>query len=60
MPEFGDVTITGIVNVSGFMEYFVLQNTRLGIVMRMSDIVVQALSLSLQKWQHSVAMRMGM
>ena len=60
LPEFGDVTITGIVNVSGFMEYFVLQNTRLGIVMRMSDIVVQALSSSLQKWQHSVAMRMGM
>lgn len=31
----GDISITGIVNVSGFMEYFVLQNTRLSEVMRM-------------------------
>ncbi|GMA57328.1 putative sporulation protein YyaC [Alicyclobacillus sacchari] len=60
LPEFGDLTITGIVNVSGFMEYFVLQNTRLGIVMRMSDIVAQALSSSLQTWQRSTAMRVGM
>ncbi|GMA50757.1 hypothetical protein GCM10025857_21140 [Alicyclobacillus contaminans] len=43
LPEFGDFTITGVVNVSGFMEYFVLQNTRLGVVMRMTDIVVHAL-----------------
>jgi putative sporulation protein YyaC len=43
LPEFGDFTITGVVNVSGFMEYFVLQNTRLGIVMKMSEIVVEAL-----------------
>lgn len=53
LPEFGDYTLTGVVNVSGFMEYFVLQNTRLGIVMRMSDVVVSALQSSLQK----VAMR---
>jgi putative sporulation protein YyaC len=42
LPEFGDFTVTGVVNVSGFMEYFVLQNTRLGIVMKMTDIVVKA------------------
>lgn len=49
LPEFGDYTLTGVVNVSGFMEYFVLQNTRLGIVMRMSDVVVSALLASLHK-----------
>lgn len=55
LPEFGDFTLTGVVNVCGFMEYFVLQNTRLGIVMRMTDIVVQALKNSL----HRLQMRRG-
>lgn len=50
LPEFGDFSITGVVNVSGFMEYFVLQNTRLSVVMKMSDIVVQALKMSLRRW----------
>jgi len=49
LPAFGDLTLTGIVNVSGFMEYFVLQNTRLSIVIKMSDVVVQALRASLSK-----------
>ncbi|MCL6631769.1 MAG: spore protease YyaC [Alicyclobacillus herbarius] len=47
LPEFGAYTLTGVVNVSGFMEYFVLQNTRLGIVMRMSDVVVEGIRRSL-------------
>ncbi|GGI95073.1 hypothetical protein GCM10010885_00870 [Alicyclobacillus cellulosilyticus] len=49
LPEFGDYTLTGVVNVCGFMEYFVLQNTRLGVVMRMTDVVVRALLESLQR-----------
>ncbi len=49
LPAFGDLTLTGIVNVSGFMEYFVLQNTRLSIVIKMSDVVVRALRGSLKK-----------
>lgn len=44
LTEIGDFHITGIVNVGGFMEYFVLQNTRLSIVMRMSDIVSLAIA----------------
>lgn len=36
LPEIGDYRITGIVNVGGFMEYFVLQNTRLSLVLRMA------------------------
>jgi putative sporulation protein YyaC len=39
LPEIGQVHITGIVNVSGFMEYFVLQNTRLNIVMKMAEVI---------------------
>jgi putative sporulation protein YyaC len=49
LPAFGDLTLTGIVNVSGFMEYFVLQNTRLSIVIKMSDVLVRALRGSLTK-----------
>lgn len=36
LPEIGDIHLTGIVNMSGFMEYAVLQNTRLSIVMDMA------------------------
>lgn len=43
LPSVGHFHITGIVNVGGFMEYFVLQNTRLYIVMRMADIIAAAL-----------------
>lgn len=44
LPEVGDIHITGIVNVGGFMEYFVLQNTRLSVVMRMAECIAQSLS----------------
>ncbi|MFC4321700.1 spore protease YyaC [Litchfieldia salsa] len=39
----GNMHITGIVNVSGFMEFFVLQNTRLSLVMKMADVIVDSL-----------------
>lgn len=35
----GHVHITGIVNFGGFMDFLVLQNTRLSIVMKMADII---------------------
>jgi len=47
LPPVGDMHITGIVNVGGFMEYFVLQNTRLSLVMKMSHIIAEAIFLSL-------------
>lgn len=37
LPEVGEAHLTGIVNVGGFMEYMVLQNTRLNLVWRMSE-----------------------
>jgi len=49
LPEIGDFHITGIVNVGGFMEYFVLQNTRLSVVMRMSEIISSAIISMINK-----------
>lgn len=46
LPEIGDIHITGIVNISGFMEYIVLQNTRLSIVMKMADVISKSMYLS--------------
>ncbi|MFZ5649102.1 MAG: spore protease YyaC [Bacillota bacterium] len=39
LPAVGDIHITGIVNVGGFMEFLVLQNTRLNLVMKMADLI---------------------
>ncbi|QGP91912.1 hypothetical protein MGLY_12600 [Neomoorella glycerini] len=43
LPAVGDIHFTGIVNVGGYMEYFVLQNTRLSIVMRMAQQIASAI-----------------
>jgi len=47
LPEVGNIHLTGIVNVGGFMEYFVLQNTRLSVVMRMADCIAAGLAQAL-------------
>ncbi|MBM7648147.1 putative sporulation protein YyaC [Bacillus ectoiniformans] len=39
LPAVGEAHITGVVNVSGFMEFFVLQNTRLHLVMSMAKVI---------------------
>ncbi len=43
LPPVGDIHITGIVNVSGFMEFFVLQNTRLNLVMKMAQSISEGI-----------------
>lgn len=48
LPEVGQIHITGIVNVAGFMEYFVLQNTRLSTVMKMAHIISSAVAMAIQ------------
>ncbi|MDG5789415.1 spore protease YyaC [Evansella sp. AB-P1] len=50
LPAIGDIHITGIVNVNGFMEMMVLQNTRLSLVMEMADIISRAIVRS-ARWQ---------
>lgn len=39
----GDHSLTAVVNVSGYMGYFVLQNTRLGLVYELAQTTAQAL-----------------
>ncbi|WP_019639405.1 spore protease YyaC [Paenibacillus fonticola] len=50
LPPVGDIHLTGIVNVGGFMEYFVLQNTRLSLVMRLSEIIASSLYSAIKEW----------
>ena len=59
LPEVGDMHITGIVNVSGFMEFFVLQNTRLNLVLKMARTIADSIDLaghSLMSFRNTVNM----
>ena len=49
LPEVGDISIQGAVNVGGFMEYFVLQNTRLKLVWQMAHVIADGLSQALAR-----------
>ena len=44
LPAIGDIHITGIVNIGGMMEYFVLQNTRLYTVMQMAKTIASSIT----------------
>lgn len=46
LPEVGGAFVTGTVNVGGFMEYFVLQNTRLSLVMAMAEAIGEGLAMA--------------
>lgn len=46
LPKVGEAHMTGIVNVGGFMEYMVLQNTRLNLVWRMSENICSLITES--------------
>lgn len=49
LPPIGDISIKGIVNVGGFMEMLVLQNTRLNVTYSMSNKIARALLLAWQR-----------
>lgn len=49
LPAVGDISITGIVNIGGMMEFMVLQNTRLSLVMNMAEIISRSIYLALVK-----------
>ncbi|THF74054.1 spore protease YyaC [Cohnella fermenti] len=44
----GDVHLSAVVNVGGFMEYHVLQSTRLHIVMGMAELIADSLMSAVQ------------
>ncbi|MDD2372582.1 MAG: spore protease YyaC [Syntrophomonadaceae bacterium] len=50
LPEVGDFHISAVVNVGGFFEHMVLQNTRLFIVYKMADIIAKGLYLARVKF----------
>lgn len=49
LPAVGNLQIIGIVNVGGFMEYMVLQNTRLSLVMRMANVISNGIIKEVKK-----------
>ena len=49
LPQVGDISITGIVNISGAMEFMVLQNTRLYTVMLLADVISKGIYHSVIK-----------
>ncbi len=51
LPAVGDFYLTGIVNVGGFMEYFVLQNTRLNLVVKLANTIAHGIIASIRKLQ---------
>lgn len=57
LPPVGDMHLTGIVNVGGFMEYFVLQNTRLSLVVSMAEIIASSLLSSIEILHHNQLQR---
>lgn len=50
LPSVGDIHMIGVVNVGGFMEYFVLQNTRLSLVVRLAEVIADATTLALNRY----------
>lgn len=49
LPPVGDISISGVVNIGGFMELQVLQNTRLSTVLKMSQIIANSIYAALVK-----------
>jgi len=52
LPPVGQIHITGIVNIGGFMEYLVLQNTRLNLVMRIADVIANGLKRTILEFKN--------
>lgn len=49
LPSVGDISITGIVNISGFLGNSILQTTRLHVVMRMADCICTGIHYLMQE-----------
>ena len=43
LPEVGEMNIKGVVNISGNLEFMLLQNTRLFVVMSLADSIAQGI-----------------
>ena len=50
LPPIGNIAIKGVVNVGGFMEAAILQNTRLFVTQTMSYVIAKAILLAWQRY----------
>lgn len=55
LPPVGDLHISGVVNVGGYMEFMVLQNTRLSLVMRMAERISLGIFIACKKYSAASA-----
>jgi putative sporulation protein YyaC len=55
LPAVGEMHITGVVNVGGFMEYMILQSTRLNIVMQIANVIADGLKQTIYNHKQAAA-----
>ncbi|MFP9128075.1 spore protease YyaC [Niallia sp. BSM11] len=53
LPPVGNIHITGIVNISGLMEFLVLQNTRLSLVLEMAKTISKGIYQSSLRYRYA-------
>ena len=49
LPEVGEMNIKGVVNISGNLDFMMLQNTRLFVVMSLADCISNAITYFINK-----------
>ncbi len=49
LPPVGDMYVTGIVNFGGYMDFLILQNTRLNTVMKIADLIASGIRFVIWK-----------
>ncbi|NLZ49552.1 MAG: spore protease YyaC [Clostridiales bacterium] len=49
LPQVGNLSITGVVNISGALDFMILQNTRLYTVMLLADVISRGIYHSILK-----------
>lgn len=60
LPAVGDFHISAVVNVGGFLDHLVLQNTRLHLVYRMADVIAKAIFLAHSRFERISSLRQDM
>jgi putative sporulation protein YyaC len=55
LPPVGEIFISGVVNIGGFLEHLVLQNTRLSMVMKMAECISKAVVAAAEQYSGHTA-----
>ncbi len=53
LPAVGDMFVTGVVNYGGYMDFLILQNTRLHTVMKIADLIATGIRFVIWKLERS-------